>query len=109
MSDDQDTTAKKPVQVTIKQEFAHQCDPDRVVHWMRDELQKMAARQTAQAAAFAMYMAPKTTEERALHAKLARRARWRRRIRKAALFVAWGCVTSLAILGACWLLGVPRP
>lgn len=96
MSGDQDTTAP----VTIERVEVACDDPDRSVNSMRKALQEMAARQTCQAAAFAQYMAPKTPEAIALHAKLARRARWRRRLRKVGLSAAVAVIMALAVIGA---------
>jgi len=98
VSDNQDTTA--PVSVTVK--------PATIAQALAGQYPDMFA-ESFRAALVAQALQPQDPASIALRAKLARRARWRRRTRRAALFVVWGCVTSLAILGACWLLGVPHP
>ena len=98
MSDDQDTTAPGRVGIAIKRvEVTTGDDPDRFVHSLAEAFKREASVTGYSGAptgrrVVGLFYVP-----------------WRKRIAKAALFVAWGCVTSLAILGACWLLGVPRP
>lgn len=92
MSDNQDTTA--PVSVTVK--------PATIAQALAGQYPDMFA-ESFRAALVAQALQPQDPASIALRAKLARRARWRRRFAhagKAALIVAGAGVIALAIIGA---------